>query len=83
MKKFKVSSLQQPEYSNDTKRIKKALAENGYEATLEDCEEAWIRYSEGMAASWLGLPESDDELLDMVLLYMAEKRIGETPIPML
>lgn len=50
------------EHKEDIQRMIKVLAENGYFASIEECELLWSWYSDSNAASWLILPDSDDQL---------------------
>lgn len=40
----------------DLIRIKDTLAENGYDATVMECDELWRKYSRSMSASFLFVP---------------------------
>lgn len=52
----------QHRHKSDCERIQKLLLELGYSSTLKDCGELWDDYSDTMAAGWLNLGESDEDL---------------------
>lgn len=41
----------------DIRNLQQAVLNVGYYYTLEEIELAWSRYSESMAAGWMGFPE--------------------------
>ena len=51
---------------DDVKRIQQVLLDNGYSSLLEDCERLWDNYSDDMCAGWMGLPEDDEELFNIL-----------------
>lgn len=51
-----------PRYPDDVERIQKVLKEHGFSLTPQQAEEAWELYGDDMAAGWMMLPESDDEV---------------------
>jgi hypothetical protein len=57
-----MNSNYEPEYKSDCLRIQQILIEHGFESDLYDCEILWRDYSDGLAAGWLSLPESDERL---------------------
>lgn len=67
MKKIEINTSQYPE---DVERIQKILANDGYEATLTECEHLWTAHSESMAASWMILPEEDERVMDCIRFYI-------------
>ena len=59
------------EYPEDLKRLQGILADRGYEATLDDCEKLWSKYSDSMAATWMMMDnDSDDQVFDCVSFYI-------------
>lgn len=50
------------DYKEDIKRIQKVLLDNGFEASLTECHDFWDNYSFERSATWLILPESDEDL---------------------
>lgn len=46
----------------DCKRIKRIMLDNGFDFTLDQCEEFWECLSDYFSASWLILPENDETL---------------------
>lgn len=56
-------------YPRDVQRIQKVLIENGYEATLIECQNLWKEYSNDVSALWLLLPKQDEE----VFYYLKDK----------
>nr|WP_176455320.1 hypothetical protein [Carnobacterium maltaromaticum]CRI06733.1 protein of unknown function [Carnobacterium maltaromaticum] len=52
---------------NDSKRINRVLSNNGINISTEQANELWSYYSNCLYAVWLGLPESDNDLLQEIL----------------
>ncbi len=49
------------EYREDCLRIKSILNSRGYEVdSLDDCYKLWSRFSDSMAAGWMGLHDDED-----------------------
>ena len=69
MKRIKI--LPKSEYLEDAERIQKILAERGYAANLQQCEQLWSRFSESMCASWMFLPEDDHEVFSDISTYIS------------
>ncbi len=67
MKKIVIKSTTR--YPEDTKHIVKVLAERGYEATELEAEELWEKYSDSMAAGWMGLPVEGAEVFSCIKVY--------------
>lgn len=58
-----------PKYRSDCLRILKAFRRYGfYDVNLVDCEDMWSDYSDTLAAGWLGLPETDEEILRILVI---------------
>lgn len=55
-------------YPEDLARIQKVLADRGYEADPRTCADLWSRYSDSMAAGWMTLPDTDDEVFGCMSL---------------
>ena len=54
---------------DDIRRLQDVMLAHGYYASSEQCEELWEMVSEDMCASWLVMPENDDELFIEVKVY--------------
>lgn len=54
-------------FSNDVARMQRCLQSVGRHAGEDDVVSAWSDYSEGLCAGWLGLPEDDDALVQILL----------------
>lgn len=67
MKKIEINTA---EYPNDVKRIQKILADRGYEASPMECEALWDKYSDSMAAGWMGLSDDDEEVFGCISYYI-------------
>lgn len=61
-----LDELERPEYREDTERIVKVAFEHGVILTLTQAERAWLLFSESMAAGWMGLPDSDEKLWEII-----------------
>jgi hypothetical protein len=51
---------------HDVMTIQRVCRDNNLELSLEECADAWEDYSELYAAGWLGLPEEEDVLFDII-----------------
>jgi len=51
------------------RRLERVMLAHGYYATSDQCEEMWEMCSEDMCASWLVMPENDEELFIEVKKY--------------
>ena len=54
------------EYPNDVWRIQNVAMSHGITLTTEQAEAVWRSYSDDMAAGWMSLPESDEELWEII-----------------
>ena len=70
-----MEELQRPEYIDDIKRICKVSIDNGYVITFKQAEEAWMDYSDGLAAGWLTLG-NDEEIWFSISTYVEEYIYG-------
>ncbi len=59
-------------YRDDVERIHKILLDRGYDSTLEDCARLWDEYSDSMAAGWMILPDTDEEVFDQIRLEVED-----------
>lgn len=57
---------------DDIERMENVLATHGYSATRGDLDDAWSAHSETSCASWLGLPEDDDQLFQQLRGMLTE-----------
>lgn len=55
-------------YKSDVERIVRVLAEREIQCAPLDAQFLWEEYSESMAAGWMMLPESDDEVYGCISL---------------
>lgn len=56
-------------YPADVLRIRQVALRNGLDLTDAQAQDAWDRYSDSMAAGWMGLPEDDEELYSTVFFH--------------
>lgn len=75
IKKIKQNKAYQHRHQSDVERIQQVCMRNGYEADLEDCAGIWDDYSDMYAAGWLGLPDDNDELWQIIEQYVKEKAV--------
>lgn len=68
MRKLKVLA-KRVRHPEDARRIADAMLAAGYEVTLYDAEWMWGEYSESFAASFLGLPDDDAEIVELLRPY--------------
>lgn len=70
MSKISIPYRQVYDYS-DCVRIQRVIAEKfGAFITIEEAHLIWTEYSEDTASCWNGLPESDEDLLNVCLKYI-------------
>ena len=55
-----------PKYQEDCKRIVGVAFNAGFIITVREAESIWDDYSEMLAAGWLGLPDDDNELWQII-----------------
>lgn len=53
-------------YPGDVARIQRVAMAHGFVLTPMQAEQVWDLYSDSMAAGWMGLPESDEELWEII-----------------
>lgn len=53
-------------YYWDCKRIQEVLRNNGYILSLYDCERIWNEYSTMVNVGWMGLPDDDYDLWNIL-----------------
>jgi hypothetical protein len=56
-------------WPNDVTRIVNICANQGYIISRADAQAAWEEYSDGLAACWLMLDDSDNAVLTTVMEY--------------
>lgn len=56
-------------YEPDVLRIQQVLADRKLNATSDQCYWIWRDFSDDMCAEWNALPDSDDELFEIVQEY--------------
>ena len=59
----------EPHRIDGIRRLQDVMLARGYYASSEQCEELWEMVSEDLCASWLVMPESDEELFSDVKVY--------------
>jgi hypothetical protein len=70
MKEIEIISEHGEHHKEDIRRIKNILIEKGYNASMTHAEMLWDRFSSSMAAGWMILPESDDEVFNCIRYYL-------------
>lgn len=53
-------------WHGDVIRLQQVMYENGYDADYDDAANIWEEYSDDLAAGWIGLPEEDGELWELI-----------------
>jgi hypothetical protein len=61
-----------PRYPADVRRIREVALRHGVTLDDDQAEAAWENYSDSMAAGWMGLPDSDDDLWSTVSAHLVE-----------
>lgn len=72
MKKLVFNRTECVDRPHEAQEIVDRLAAMGYEISLRDAHDAWEANSEAMAAGWLTLPESDEDLLREIMGFCTE-----------
>ena len=58
------------EHPGDCIRIVVQVNNLGYDETLMEAEELWSKYSDKVEAGWIRLPDTDEELLEILKLEL-------------
>jgi hypothetical protein len=58
------------QFATDIARMQHCLQTAGKRAEVDDIVYAWADYSDAVCAGWLTLPESEDELLAILLKHL-------------
>lgn len=61
-------------FTSDIDRMLLCLTGTGVATTDDEVVQAWARYSDENHADWLGLPESDETLRELLIKYLAIER---------
>ena len=61
-------------FIEDVERIQQVMVSKGYYCTLKMSASMWDEYSDIYCAGWLGLPESDEELFNILKYYYNNSR---------
>lgn len=61
----KIETNEDP-HQSDVMRIKRLLLEKGYDCDFSSAAGIWYEHSDRYAAGWLGLPETDSELWNLI-----------------
>jgi hypothetical protein len=61
-----------PRYPDDVRRIQVVAMARGVLLDENQAESAWDRYSDSMAAGWMGLPDDDNDLWSTVSFHLTE-----------
>lgn len=58
------------QFASDVNRMQLCLRKTGTTASDDEVVQAWAEYSDDHCADWLGLPESDDALHQLLMKYV-------------
>ncbi len=61
------------EYSSDIDRMIAVMASNNVDICRSDAAAVWRTYSDAMAASWMTLPEVDEDLYRTIRRYLVDE----------
>jgi hypothetical protein len=56
-------------FIEDVKRMQQLMISKGYYCTLKMIAHSWNEYSDSYCAGWLSLPDSDEELFNILRYY--------------
>lgn len=62
----KVKEIKPHRHHEDVERIQRVILQNGYEADYDDAAKIWDDFSDSYSAGWLGLPDDDKELWQII-----------------
>jgi len=69
LKTVKVINTPSFDYSYDLKRIVQVFQDRGIYLSTEQAKEIWTLNSDAVCASWLFLPENDEDLFQECMRY--------------
>lgn len=65
-------------YPKDVRRIVNVMKDRGIEITPDEADEIWDIYSDDLDAQWLGFPDDDNEIFEIIICYAKIKyKIGQ------
>ena len=68
----RIKLLKEPRYASlgrDIERIVQAMAKSGFFCSHTEASKLWESYSDSMAAGWLNLPDTDEEIVGCISPY--------------
>lgn len=74
MKKY--VAVRSYDYPSDVEKIREQLATLGIEVSQADAYEAWLGYSDNMAAGWMYVPEDPENTWYNISPYLMEATDG-------
>ena len=63
-------------FPEDIIRIKKVMRDKGIELTTKEVDDLWGIYSDECFAQWLGLPDDDEKLAEIIINTAKKKYLG-------
>lgn len=63
-------------FPEDIIRIKNVMKTKGVELTTEEADELWNIHSDDYCAQWLGLPDDDEKLVEIIIEAAKKKYLG-------
>ena len=51
----------------DAERIRAVMSKRGHELSADECFRLWEEFSERMNATWMVVPESEDEIAQVII----------------
>lgn len=60
-------------WADDVRRIVEVMKKRDIEVTPSEAEELWDMYSDDLCAQWLGLPDNDEEIFNILIEYAKQK----------
>jgi hypothetical protein len=65
------------EYPEDVERLVQAVLDNGYEIAMWEAESVWQDYSDDVDASWMILPDTSEEIWEILKPWIVKVIIHE------
>ena len=73
IRKIRYEDNYQHRHQSDVERLQRVMLANGYDADLQSAAGIWEEYSDDYAAGWMGMPDDDNELWQIIQLRVEEE----------
>ena len=73
IRKIRYEENYQHRHQSDVERLQRVMLAHGYDADLPSAADIWEDYSDSYAAGWLGMPDDDNKLWQIIQLMVEDK----------